>query len=251
MKIQGNTVLITVGGSGIGLALAKVFLDYQNKVIIVGRDEQKLTSAMQQFPELNIITADITNEDDRQRMVTKVRECYSELNILINNAGIAFFYDLQSGFNCYELFRLEVETNYLAPARLIELFRGQLGGHSASAVVNISTIAAYLPLTVMPGYSASKSALHSYSNSLRQQLTGSSIKIFEVFSPPVDTEMVKNFEMVKLSPEKFALAVIHGVKMDNYEMYIGEANIMRWMERIAPRFSAKLSQKYMLKALAK
>lgn len=249
MKISGNTILITGGGSGIGLALARAFNREQNTVIIVGRDMKKLTEASRHCPGLHIIKADITLESDRQRVLAEVRKDFSELNVLVNNAGLAFFGDLQPGSDAYENFRQEIETNYLAPVRLIELFTGMLQQQPSAAVINVTTIAVYLPLAIMPGYSASKAALHSFTCSLRRQLANTTIKVFEILPPSVDTEMVRDFHMDKMHPDKLAEKVLTGLRKNHYEMPIAEAGILRLMARLFPGFTAGISHRQLMKVV--
>ena len=248
MDITGNTVLITGGGSGIGLALARAFHAQQNSVIIVGRDPQKLAEARRQCPGLHTIQADITKEDDRLRLVADIREHFPALNILVNNAGVAFISDLATDPEAFDKFRLEAETNYLAPVRLTQLLLGLLQRHASAAVINITTIGAYLPVTIMPGYSASKAALSSFTRSLRLQLAATPVKVFEILPPPVDTELVAVFHMDKLQPEQLAARVLQGLKKDREMMPIGTARVLLWMARLAPRFFEGQSHKLLLKA---
>ncbi len=247
MEITGNTILITGGASGIGLALAETFHAEKNTVIVVGRNNQKLAKAKIKCPGLNTIQADITNEQDRQRLLNEIRQHFPELNILVNNAGAAFISNLRTDPDLYQKTSQEIETNFLAPVRLTQLFLETLQKNSPAAIINITTIGVYLPLTVMPGYSASKAALSSFTRSLRFQLESTPVKVFEVLPPPVDTELVSMFHMSKISPEKLAAIVMHGLKKDRYEMTIGIAKALRWMGRLAPHFSETMSHRQSLK----
>lgn len=248
MNISGNTVLITGGGSGIGLALAAAFCAHQNTVIIVGRDQAKLDAAKRLHPSLHIIQADISSEEDRQHLANIVQERFPQLNILINNAGTAFFAELHTDPGSFDKARQEIEINYLAPVRLVQLFLSLLQRQPTAAVINITTIGVYLPLAVMPGYSASKAALHSFTQSLRLQLEGAPVKVFEILPPPVDTELVSGFHMRKMNPARLAQKILHGLRSDRYEMTIGVARVLYWMTRLAPRYLLRLSHKQSLKA---
>jgi short-subunit dehydrogenase involved in D-alanine esterification of teichoic acids len=155
---------------------------------------------------------------------------------------------LQTDPDGYEKARQEVETNYLAPVCLIQLLIDLLRQQPSSAIVNITTIGAYLPLTLMPGYSASKAALSSFTCSLRLQLAGTPIKVFEVLPPPVDTDLVRAFHMHKMPPEQLARKVLQGLRKDRHEMSIGTARVLRWMARLAPRLSEDMAHKQLLKA---
>ena len=97
MKIKGNTVLITGGATGIGLALAESFLKLGNEVIICGRREERLLEAQKTHPNLYIIECDVSNADGRTSLFKWVTENFTNLNILINNAGIQRAIDFTEG----------------------------------------------------------------------------------------------------------------------------------------------------------
>jgi uncharacterized oxidoreductase len=94
MNISNNTILITGGGSGIGLALAKEFLKHGNVVIICGRNANKLTKAKQQNPHLHTLACDVSDEKSISEMIKAIRKDYPNLNMLINNAGVMHIHDV-------------------------------------------------------------------------------------------------------------------------------------------------------------
>ena len=87
MNIHGNTILITGGSAGIGLALAKAFVRANNTVIICGRSKERLKAAKKLLPELYIRVCELADETERRSLVTWVKND-PNLNVLINNAGI-------------------------------------------------------------------------------------------------------------------------------------------------------------------
>ena len=103
-------------------------------------------------------------------------------------------------------------------------------------------------MSVMPGYSAAKAALHSFTQSLRCQLEDTTIDVFEVLPPPVDTQMVASFHMDKMAPEKVAEKILQGLRKGYNDISIGSVKSLRWMICIAPRFVKSLSHKLILKA---
>ncbi|WP_445371037.1 SDR family oxidoreductase [Methylomonas sp. HW2-6] len=230
MKIEGNTVLITGGASGLGLALAKALFKLNNTVIIAGRDEKKLRQMKDTLPGVHCIQCDICQDSERKKLINEMRSQFPELNIIINNAGVAFFSDLMDE-NSYQNVVKEMETNFLAPLRLTQLFSEHLKKRPYSAIVNIGSAAAFLPLAVMPGYSASKAALHSFSLSLSHQLRHTKIQVIEVLLPPIDTHMVMDFKMKKLSPDKAASDIINGLKRGRLFMSVGQVNLLFWAFR--------------------
>lgn len=248
MDTSDNTVLVTGGGSGIGLALARALCAENNTVVVVGRDAARLAVARTECPALHTLRADITDEQDRQRLAEQMGDRFGGLNVLVNNAAVACFNDLRTDPDAYVKVRLEAETNYLAPVRLVQLLLGQLESHSPAAIINITTIGAYLPMSVMPGYSASKAALHSFTRSLRLQLAGSGIRVFEVLAPPVDTALVAAFRMRKMAPDDLAAQVLRGLRRDRYEMRIGAAKALGWLARLAPGYAERAANRQLLRA---
>src|SRR6187401_169776 len=97
MKLSGNTILITGGASGIGLAMAKRFLERGNEVIICGRRDDKLAEAQMEFPGLHIRVADVSTADGRAALAVWAGNHFPGLNVLVNNAGIQRAVDLTKG----------------------------------------------------------------------------------------------------------------------------------------------------------
>ncbi|OUS15970.1 hypothetical protein A9Q88_09515 [Gammaproteobacteria bacterium 50_400_T64] len=249
MDINGNTVLITGGSSGIGLALAEAFCREHNTVIILGRDQEKLAQAKQRLPQLHTLQVDIANESERKQLVEKIQTEFPALNLLVNNAGIAYFGDIQRPDELFKNACLEIETNYLAPLHLSLLLLPQLQQCQAPAIVNITTAGVYIPLTVMPGYSASKAAFSHMTQVLRQQLANTPIRVFEVLPPAVDTELVSRFKIQKLQPKRLAKKILVGIEKDHYDMPIGSARVLRLLGKLAPHFFTRLSHRHMTKML--
>lgn len=224
MNIQNNTILITGGGSGIGLEVARKFSALGNKVIIVGRNLQKLEEAAAQLDNVTPITCDVTVESDVDALVAQIKEQYPTLNILINNSGGASQFSLETGSNAYEGAKKEMDVNYLAPIRLTEKLLPILEKQPASAIINVTSVVAVVPWLVMPTYSASKAAFQFYTKLLRQSLIKSVIKVFEVLPPLTDTDFAKNIPIEKMPPAAVAEAIVEGIQQDTFEIRIGIAD---------------------------
>jgi uncharacterized oxidoreductase len=222
MKTTNNPALVTGGGSGIGFAIAKALRAHGNKVIIVGRNAGKLEKAAAELKATPIV-ADITNEEDVDRLVARVKKDFGDLNVLINNAGIIQAYQLSADAGAYDKAKIDMETNFFSLVRLTEKFLPVLEKQKEAAIVNISSVVAYAPLTYVSTYSATKAALHVYTQSLRLTLEQSApaIKVFEVFPPFVDTDMIRSLEVDKLSPDVVAEDLLNGLQNDQYEIHNG------------------------------
>ena len=243
MNLTNNTIFITGGGSGIGRALAEVFLALDNTVIICGRNPDKLAAAKAQFPDLHTIRCDLTDEADVQRTVQQLNTEFSDLNMLVNNAGMLHIYDFYRETNGLEKIEREISTNLTAPIQLTKRLLPILAQHPEAAIINVSSGLAYVPMTGAPVYCATKAALHSWTRSLRHQLAQTSVNVFEVLPPTVDTEMTSSMETTKISPQAMAAETIKNLKKDNFEIRVGQAKVLYVMSRLVPALAESILQK--------
>ncbi|MCX8532227.1 SDR family oxidoreductase [Chryseobacterium luquanense] len=189
MKTTGNTVFISGGSAGIGLAIAKKLSAEGNRIIINGRNEERLRNALQQLDNAVAIQGDLSIEADRLRIAEDLKNNHPEVNIIINNAGAAFTYLLNETQNAHEKAAIEMNTNYFSVIHFTELLLPHLLQKTDSAVVNISSIAVFGSHKMLPTYGATKAALHSYTQALRQTYEDrENIQIYEVYPPLVNTE---------------------------------------------------------------
>jgi uncharacterized oxidoreductase len=225
MNITNKTILVTGGGSGIGYATAKLLSEKGNKVIISGRNKEKLQKAANELG-INFIVGDVTDANAIKSLVEKLEADYRDLSILVNNAGVGFVYKLGEGANAVDKARQEFETNYFAPVRLIEALLPLLKKQPEAAIVNLTSNVAFHPLVVLPTYSDAKTALHSHSVALRLTLSsGTNIKVFEVMPSLINTDATKDMggEQHGLPPEVAAEDIYNGIKEDHYDIFVGEA----------------------------
>ena len=241
MQTSNNTILITGGATGIGLALAIEFLDKGNEVIICGRRENALNKAKVKYPKLHIHQADISKIEERKSLVIWTTHNFPKLNMLVNNAGIQreFLIDDKNVAEKFEK-ENEIEINLTAPIHLTMLLLPHLKQQQNSAIINISSGLAYVPISIMPVYCATKSALQSFTKSLRHQVRHDNIKVFEVSPPVVDTELDNGARDQRgqtnkgLKPEVVATETLKGLRNDNYNIAVGQVKILRIVSRIIP-----------------
>jgi uncharacterized oxidoreductase len=231
MKTENNTILITGGATGIGFALAESFVKLGNTVVVCGRRADKLDAAKKRLPALTVKRCDVSNESDRKALYAWIGENFKELNVLVNNAGIQRRVDFTKGDEDLAKGEDEIDINFKAQVYLAATFVPMLSKQKQAAIVNVSSGLGFVPLTVFPIYSATKAAVHSFTKSLRHQLRGSSIKVFEVIPPTVhDTELKgKPIEKAEwsVSSAEVAEAVVKGMGADEYEIAIGPSK--RWV----------------------
>jgi uncharacterized oxidoreductase len=240
MKITGNTILITGGATGIGFALAEALLRKGNEVLICGRREDKLAEVKKKFPKLHTIRCDVAKAEDRMRLLDWAVSNFGSLNILVNNAGIQREIDFKKGTVDLMSGENEIEINLQAPVHFSALFIPHLMKQKESAIVNVSSGLAFVPIAIMPVYCATKAAIHSFSLSLRHQLRNTPIKVFEIIPPTTDTGLDRGARDKRgqadrgVKPEVVAASAIEAMEKDNYEVAIGQAQFLMDSSRREP-----------------
>lgn len=227
MKLSGNTVFITGGASGIGLALAKAFArDASNAVVICGRDEQKLNSVRHDNPSIAAFSCDITSDREQVRLVELLMQKYPGLNILVNNAGIQHDYSFADRQNHIERIEDEVNSNFLAHTKLTDRVLPRLLEQPNAAIVNVTSALAVVPKQSAPVYCATKAAMRSFTKALRYQLEDTPVKVFEIVPALVDTEMTKGRGKRKITPEALASEALRGIESNRFEIRIEKTKIL-------------------------
>lgn len=190
MKTTGNTIFISGGSAGIGLAIAKRFSQAGNKVIINGRNQERLENALKELENAEAIQGDLSVETERIRIAKELTEKFPEVNLIVNNAGAAFMNPLNDWTNnAAEKAYQEIKTNFLSVIHFTSLMLPYLLEQHSAAVVNVTSIAVFRGNKYLPTYSASKAALHSYTQGLRDTFHGNDqIEIYELYPPLANTE---------------------------------------------------------------
>jgi uncharacterized oxidoreductase len=240
MRTTGNTILITGGATGIGLALAELFVKEGNEVVICGRRERKLLEAKRSLPQLHVKVCDVAGMENRIALFEWAIANFGNLNILVNNAGIQREVDFRKGTADLLAAENEIEINLQAPIHLSALFIPHLMQQTEAAILNISSGLGFVPIAGMPVYCATKAALHSFCWSLRHQLKDTSVKVFEVIPPTVDTELDQGARARRgqtdrgIPPAQVAEAALQALGKDEFEIAVGRAQFIRDGARNAP-----------------
>ena len=187
MKISGNTILITGGGSGIGRELARKWHDLGNTIIVAGRTLGSLEETAAGYENIHPVTLDVGQPDDVERFAKEIVERFPALNVLFNNAGIVKYEDITASRDLSDA-TAEVTINLLGPIRLTDALIDHLKTQGDAVIVNVTSGLAFVPQPKASTYSAIKAALHSYTLSLRQQLRGT-VEVIELAPPGVQTEL--------------------------------------------------------------
>ena len=187
MNLKGNTVLITGGGRGIGRGLAEMFHAEGSKVIIAGRDRDRLADVQRSCDGIETMVLDVSDEQSTNRFADEVVQRHPELDVVIHNAGIARHETIGEGD--VPLAEEVIATNLLGVIRLNSALLPFLKRQPRSMIITVSSGLAFVPRFFNPTYSASKAAIHSYTQSLRYQLEDTPVSVLELIPPYVRTEL--------------------------------------------------------------
>ena len=185
MKLSNNKILITGGATGIGLGLTQRFINENNTVIICGRRESALKEVANRLPSVITRVCDLSDEAERIELYEWIKEEHLDLNVLVNNAGIQYWNNI-SDKEFYQQANEEISTNVIAPIHLTTLF---MNLKSLDTIINVTSGLAFIPLTKVPVYSATKAFMRSFTLSLRHMLAGSNIEIIEMIPPALNTDL--------------------------------------------------------------
>lgn len=223
MNTSNNTVLITGGSAGIGFAIARLLSQKGNHVIITGRNRERLDEAAAKLSNVTAIVCDVTNEEDVRALTTRIELEFPQLNVLINNAGEAYLHQLNDHTGTTAKAIREINTNYFSVLNLNEKLLPLLSRQDKAAIVNVSSIVAFVPGYTLPTYAASKAALHSYTQSLRYALShNTGIEVYELMPPLVNTEFSKEIGGENgIDPAVVAHDLVHAFEQKQFEIHVG------------------------------
>jgi uncharacterized oxidoreductase len=239
MKTSKNTILITGGATGVGLALAEIFIQNDNEVIICGRRKDKLDEALVKFLGIHIKHCDVSVEGNRKELISWTISNFPGFNVLINNAGIQQMMLLKEEIT-NEKITEEITINLIAPIHLTNLVTPHFMKQTEAAIINITSGLGFVPIAVLPVYCATKAALHLFSVSARHQFKDTSVKIFEIIPPIVDTELDRGSREKRgmtfrgIPASEVASETLKAITEDHLEFPIGQT---------ADLFSAAQSEK--------
>jgi uncharacterized oxidoreductase len=242
-----DCVLITGGGSGIGMGLAAAFYQRGATVIIAGRTEAKLQAVAAQYPGMEVEWMDVADPDSIAACAARVSDRHPNLNWLINNAGIQKLVDFSlPQSHSPTLLAEEIDINLKGLINVTNTFLPLLKRQSAAHLVHIGSALGYVPLAAAPIYSATKAAVHSFTISLRQQLKDSTVRVVEIIPPVVETDLHRGQARQPpgaLSLDAFVKSAIAGLDAGQDEIPVGLAKVLKIASRVAPGLSLNIVNK--------
>jgi len=223
MKLSNNKILITGGASGIGLGLTERFIHENNTVIICGRREAILKEVKDKFPSVITKICDLTIEAERIALYDWISEHHSDLNVLVNNAGIQNWMNIDD-FDFYQKTTDEINTNVMAPIHLTTLF---INLKSLDTIINVTSGLSFVQLSKVPVYCATKAFFHSFTLSLRYLLKSKHVEVIEMIPPALNTDLGgKGLHDGQPPVSEFVNAVFQQMKDGKTELTFGFSEIM-------------------------
>ena len=238
MKLTGRTILITGGSAGIGLAFALKFLELGNQVIVTGRRQSLLDEVKAKHPKLHTIQSDVADPAQIAALTARVKLDFPKLDVLMNNAGIMLSKNLKVPATDLAGLTEEIDVNIGGVIRMTSAFIDLLTANKGT-VINVSSALAFVPVPAVPIYSATKAAIHSYTQSLRFQLEETGVEVIEVMPPGVKTEMTTELAEVGISlitTDELVKQSFASLKSGAIEIRPGQSKQLAFMRRLAPDF---------------
>ena len=241
MKLEGRTILITGGSSGIGFEMATQLIARRNTVIITGRDQQRLAKAQEVLRGVHGIQSDVSIPSEIASLQREVAAKFPNLDVLINNAGIMRNLNLNAAVAPPDVDR-EIVIDLSGPILVTQQFLPQLKQTKEALIVNVSSGLALIPFTLSPVYSAAKAGLHAYTKCLRTQMKATSVRIVELLPPGTETPLFRGeFEKEMQGQKGMDVTVlvqqfIAGIEAGKDEIRPGLTKLLGIMSRLAPDF---------------
>ena len=212
MNIQGSTALVTGANRGLGKAIVTALLGAgAARVYAAARDEKTIALA---DPRVIAVTLDTTKPET----IAAAARRAGDVTLLVNNAGVL------AGFDVLKATQADLDaafrTNVYGTLDVVRAFVPVLERAPAGAtIVNILSLVSLGSLPAMGGYSASKAAAYSITQSLRAGLKSRRIDVLAALPGPIDTDMVRDLQMPKASPEDTAKGVVAGIARGEEEIF--------------------------------
>jgi short-subunit dehydrogenase involved in D-alanine esterification of teichoic acids len=241
MKLTGNTVLITGGTSGIGLALAKALLELDNQVILMGRNKKKLKDLKKLGFE--VVTCDLNQQQEIEEASIYIQNNYPQLNMLFNNAGVQYNYDFTENVIPLDKITHEINVNVSGQMILTQLLIPLIANNNNAYIINTTSGLGGFPKSDALVYSASKAAMRNFTLGLRYSLKQRSIRVLEFIPPVTDTGMTAERDENKMPVEKLISHIIPQLRRDKKILTIPSMRVFLWIAFYFPSLANKILSK--------
>lgn len=243
MQLIGKSIVITGATSGIGLELLDRLVRH-NRVYVIARDEEKIQSLTRRYPSVEVFQADLSQLDQVNTVAEQLLQAVDSLDVLVNNAAVQHTPTLLDADFKLDSIEQEITLNFTSVCQLTYLLLPRLMTSPNAAIVNVNSGLGLEPKTSSAIYCASKGALNIFTKSLRHQLQGTSVEVYQSFLPLVDTFMTKGRGDGKLTAQQAAAAMIKGVESCRYDHDIGKVKLLRLLIRFCPPLARSIMKSH-------
>lgn len=233
--LKGSRVLVTGGSSGIGRSLATALATEGARVVVTGRDAQRLAETAAAHEHIDAVVCDVTDAAQTAALQQQMAAT-GGIDMLVNCAGVMHFFDVTSGYPLDRQLQ-EVDIDVAGPVRMVDAFLPGLL-ERRSTIVNVSSGLAWVPYAAAPVYSGAKAFVHAWTVSLREQLKDTSVRVVELLPPVTDTPLADglNPSFKRMPPDELVAAFVKGLERGDDEIAPGQSRQLKWMSRLAPGF---------------
>lgn len=229
-----QTVLITGGSAGIGLALARRYHRRGDIVVATGRSATRLDRLRVELPGAVTFAGDLSRPSDREELAESIATDHPSLDVLINNAGIQRRIGIADDDSPWSERQAEIDILLGAPIHLTTLLTPLLLERPEGAqIVNVTSGGAFIPQPFAPTYSAAKAALHSYTMTLRHSLASTSVRVTELIPPAVATGLAGPGQSHGADVDAFADAAFEGITARRENVGFGPTASDEFQQRLA------------------
>ena len=240
MNVSGKTVLLTGGSAGIGREMARQLKAKGAQVTLTGRSEERLEAMRAEGFEC--IAADLSSAAGVDALLAAWGE--RELDVLINNAGQGVDHDFREAAPDVDAADDCIYANLNAPIRLIAGLAGRLKARPQAAIINVTSGLAIAPRAGGPVYCATKAALRSYGQAIREQFKGTGVAVIEALPPVVDTQMTAGRGNRKMSPEECARQIVSALEKDATEANVGMVKVLKAVHSLSPALARRIMLRF-------
>ncbi|WP_328607045.1 SDR family oxidoreductase [Amycolatopsis sp. NBC_00345] len=227
MQIAGSTALITGAGRGLGRHFAQALLDRgAAKVYATARRPGSIDIA-----GVTPLALDVTDPDS----VRAAAAAAPDVDLLVNNAGLAAYTDLVTGD--LDDIRREMETNFFGPLHVVRAFAPVLAGNGGGAILNVLSVLSWISYQGSAGYAAAKAAAWSMTNGVRLELSAQRTQVAGLVMASTDTDMMAGFDVPKNDPADVVRAALDGIEAGEIEI-IADADSIATKAALAEHPSA-------------
>lgn len=236
MQLSGKTVLVTGGTDGIGAHLIRQLRAKGATVITQGRNAERVAAT--RADGFEVIQADLSSLAGVEAVLSAVHG--RQIDILVNNAGAGVDHDFREAAPNLDAADGTIFLNLNAPIRLIAGLMPVLKARGEAMIVNVTSGLAIAPRAGGPVYCATKAALRSYSQALRQQLRGTGVHVLEALPPVVETKLTAGRGSKKMAPEECARQIVAGMERNAEEANVGMVKVLQLVHSISPKLARKI-----------